>query len=159
MKKALIISILFFVIKANGQNLFFIGEKSYPCTESISLQSNKEEGKDLNVLFAKDNSKAYFVVNTKPSLNSEFSGKLIIYLDDGTVITCNDISEYDYVDNIAKAVYALTKEQLNKMRNSNLNTVRYTLNVLGVKEVNHSASNKGSSTKTNFPDLISEFFK
>lgn len=154
----ILIVILFTTLTVNGQNLFFIGEKSYPCTESIALQSNKNDRADLNVLFAKDNNKAYFVVETKPSLNSDFSGKLIIYLDDGTVITCNDISESDYVDDIAKAVYSLTKEQLGKMKRSNINTVRYTLNVLGVKEVNQSASNKGNSTKTNFPNLINGFF-
>ena len=155
----ILIVILFTSLTINGQNLFFIGEKSYQCTESIALQSNADDTADLNVLFAKDNNNAFFVVQTKPSLNSNFSGKLIIYLDDGTVITCNDISESDNVDNIAKAVYSLTKEQLNKMKNSNINTVRYTLNVLRVKEVNQSASNNRNSTKTNFPKLINGFFK
>ena len=128
----ILIVILLTSLTVYGQNLFFIGEKSYQCTESITLQSNSDDTEDLNVLFAKDNN-AYFVVQTKPNLNSNFSGKLIIYLDDGTVITCNDFIVSDNVDNIAKAVYSLTEEQLNKMKNSNINTVRYTLNVLNVK--------------------------
>ena len=39
-----------------GQNLFFIGEKAYPSTETFSLKSNSDfQGKDLDVLIAKDN--------------------------------------------------------------------------------------------------------
>ena len=82
------------------------------------------------------------------------SGKLIIYLDDGTVITCMDRGESYYVDDTAQAVYSLTNEQVNKMKNSNINTVRYTLKIYGIQEVNRSASNKGISTK----DLIAKFF-
>ena len=155
----ILILIQFSTLNINGQDLFFIGEKSYPCTESIALQSNADDRADLNVLFAKDNNNnAYFIVETKRSLKSDFSGKLIIYLDDGTVITCNDISGSDYVDDIAKAVYSLTKEQLSKMKNSNINTVIYTLNVLDLKKVNQSASNKRNSNKTNFPNLINGFY-
>jgi hypothetical protein len=156
---SILIVILFTSLSINGQNLFFIGEKSYQCTESIALQSNAERTGDLNVLFAKDNNNAFFVVQTKPNMDSDFSGKLIIYLDDGTVITCNDISEFENVDASAKAVYSLTKEQLNKMKISNINTVRYTLIENGYKEVNQSASNNKNSTKTNFPNLIKGLFK
>ncbi|WP_179018516.1 hypothetical protein [Winogradskyella forsetii] len=49
MKNVLIISFLTlcYTTDAKAQDLFFIGEKSYPCTESIALQSNKDNGKDL----------------------------------------------------------------------------------------------------------------
>ena len=151
----ILISMLFITLTANGQNLFFIGENSYPSTESFALQSNLDDGEDLNVLFAKDGATAVIAVTTKSSLQGTIiSGKLIIYLDDGTVITCMDRGESYYVDDTAKAVYSLTNEQVNKMKNSNINTVRYTLNIYEIKEVNRSASNKGISTN----DLIAEFF-
>ena len=151
----ILISMLFITLTANGQNLFFIGENSYPCTESFALQSNLDGGEDLNVLFAKDGATAVIAVTTKSSLQGTIiSGKLIIYLDDGTVITCMDRGETYYVDDTAKAVYSLTNEQVNKMKNSNINTVRYILKMYDIQEVNRSASNKAISTK----DLTVKFF-
>lgn len=151
----ILISMLFITLIANGQNLFFIGENSYPCTESFALQSNLEDGEDLNVLFAKDGATAVIAVTTKFSLQGTIiSGKLIIYLDDGTVITCMDRGESYYVDDTAKAVYSLTNVQVNKMKNSNINTVRYTLKIHDIQEVNRSASNKDIPTK----NIIAEFF-
>tara|TARA_R100000935_G_scaffold58912_1_gene99691 strand:+ start:56165 stop:57082 length:918 start_codon:yes stop_codon:yes gene_type:complete len=151
----ILVSMLYFTLTANGQNLFFIGENSYPCTESFALQSNLDDGEDLNVLFAKDGATAVIAVTTKSSLQGTIiSGKLIIYLDDGNVITCMDRGETYYVDDTAKAVYSLTNDQLNKMKNSNINTIRYTLKIYNIKEVNRSASNKAISTE----DLIAKFF-
>ncbi|PWK18457.1 hypothetical protein [Maribacter polysiphoniae] len=151
----ILISMLFITLTANGQNLFFIGENSYPCTESFALQSNLDGREDLNVLFAKDGATAVIAVTTKSSLQGTIiSGKLIIYLDDGTVITCMDRGESSYVDDTAKAVYSLTNEQVNKMKNSNINTVRYILKMYDIQEVNRSASNKAISTK----DLTVKFF-
>tara|TARA_R110000764_G_scaffold225295_1_gene314715 strand:+ start:8941 stop:9849 length:909 start_codon:yes stop_codon:yes gene_type:complete len=151
----ILISMLFITLTANGQNLFFLGENSYPCTEPFALQSNLDDGEDLNILFAKDEATAVIAVTTKSSLQGTIiSGKLIIYLDDGTVITCMDRGESYYVDDTAKAVYSLTNEQVNKMKNSNINSVGYTLKIYDIKEVNRSASNKGISTK----DLIAKFF-
>lgn len=150
----ILVSMLFITLTANGQNLFFIGENSYPSTESFALQSNLDGGEDLNVLFGKDGVTAVIAVTTKSSLQTIFSGKLIIYLDDGTVITSMDKGESYYVDDTAKTVYSLTNEQVNKMKNSNINTVRYTLKIYDFKEVNRSASNKAISTK----DLIAKFF-
>ena len=160
MKKILIIltATLLITLTAKGQNLFFIGEKSYPCTETFTLQSNSGEGHNLNVRIAKDGTKGLFAVTVISMDGTLFGGKLIIYLDDGTVITCIDKGKSEYVDDAAKAVYSLTNEQLSKMKNSDINTVRYTLNLMGMKKVNRSASNKGSSTKIDFPALITEFF-
>ena len=161
MKKTLIIVIvtLFISLTAKGQNLFLIGEHSYPCTETIILQSNSEDASDLNVLLAKDGKKGLFGVSTESNMGEKFSEKLIIYLEDGTVITCIDRGTSELVDNRAKAVFYLTSDQLNKMKNSDIHTVRYTLelrNELGrlMIERNWSASNKGTKTKT----LITKFF-
>ena len=151
----ILISMLFITLTANGQNLFFIGENSYPSSESFALQSNLDDGEDLNVLFAKDGATAVIAVTKKSSQQGTIiSGKLIIYLDDGTVITCMDRGESYYVDDTAKAVYSLTNKQVNKMKNSNINTVGYILKIYGIQEVNRSASNKGISTN----DLIAKFF-
>jgi len=113
---------MFNTIIAEGQNLFFIGEQCYPSSETFRLQSNSNEyhRNDLNVLFAKDGERTLFVASTG-AYTVFFRGKLIIYLDDPTVITLADGS-YDYVDNIASAAYYLPTEELRKMIKSNINT-------------------------------------
>jgi hypothetical protein len=165
MKKILIILIttLFIAITAKGQNFFFIGEESYLCTETKTLQSNSEDAdiNDLNVLFAKDGTMGVFIVSIKTVSTVRISGKLIIYLDDGTVISCIDRGKNDNVDDIASSAYQLTNEELGKMKNSNINTVRYELKCAecytSPREGNYSASNKRSS-RIDFPALITEFF-
>ena len=162
MKKSLIIltATLLLAVTAKGQSLFFIGENSFPCTETITLKSNTDDSDDLNVLFAKDGTKGLFAAIAKSVLGQKHSEQLIIYLEDGTVITCTPSRASDLVDNLAKAVYSLTSDQLNKMKKSNIHTVRYTLELrtdggLLLGEKSRTASNKGVQTKI----IITEFFK
>ena len=147
---------LFIILTAKGQNLFLIGEHSYPCTEIITFQANSDDKSELNVLFAKDGTAGVFGISTEFFMYAIFSEKLIIYLKDGIVITCDNRGVTEYVDHHAKAVYYLTNEQLNKMKNSDIHTVRYTLenNSIDV-EWNFSASSLGVSTK----NIITKFFK
>ena len=162
MKKTLILLFvtLFFTPIANGQNFFFIGENSYPSTETFTLQSNSENN-DLDVLFAKDEAKGLIIVSSKLVSTVRIRGKLIIYLDNGTVISSDDEVINDNVDDIASSVYSLTNEDLSKLKNSNINTIRYQIKcaecLTNLLEGNHSASNKGSS-RTDFPVVITEFF-
>ena len=139
-------------LTAKGQNLFLIGEKSYPCTNAITLESNSDDRYDLDVFLAKDGKSGLFAVGRKSILGEEFTGKLIIYLADGNVLTCNNSEISERVDDSAKALYNLTDDQLNKLKTSNIHTVKYTLARLG--EQNYSASNKGVETSV----LISKFF-
>lgn len=123
----------FFLILAShssfGQNLFFLGEKSYPCTESYTLESNSEfQDHDLDVLIAKDGEKGLLVLSTEIMGGGvRIKGKVIVYLDDGTVITCIDRNKFDFVDNTATTIYSLTTEEIDKIRSSNINTIRFTL--------------------------------
>lgn len=164
MKRPLIISmsILLISLTAGGQNLFFIGENSYPSTKSFTLKSNSDEYyiNDLNILFARDGKSALFGVSTK-TIEVFIRGRLMIYLDNGEVITLTDQGNYAYVDKIASAAYYLTNKELGKMKSSNINTVRYSLeNEYGTKSAfggDFSASNKGNP-RIDFPAIISEFF-
>jgi len=153
------------VIELHGQNLVFIGEKSFPCTEKFTLQSNSDNKdiKDLNLVFAKDGARALVVISSKLVFTVRITGKLIIYLDDGTVISCIDRGIKDNVDGIAITAYYLTKEELMKMKKSNINTIRYQIKcaeclINPLFEGNYTASNKGSS-KTDFTAVIRAFFK
>lgn len=166
MKQTLLIMtvMLFVTLTVKGQNLFLFGDKSYPCTETITLQSNSASN-NLNLLFGKDGTKALIGVSIKLKFMIEqaFTGNLIVYLDDGTVITCEDQGKHDFVNNATSAIYYLSNEQLNKMKNSNINTVRYTLKSsdgysFSPDAGNFSASNKGRSATTDFPTVLTNFY-
>lgn len=105
------------------------------------------------MFLAKDGKSGLIAVSRRTLHDESFIGKLIIYLDDGNVVTCNENVATENVDDDTKALYNLTSEQLNQLKIGNIHTVKYTLD--GVDEGNFSASNKG--VKTNV--LISEFFK
>lgn len=167
MKNILLLAILTitFGIDTNGQNLIFIGENSFLSTETFTLKSNSddEDITDLNLTFSKDGTQALVVVSSKLVSTVRISEKLIIYLNDGTVIICVDKGINDNVDDVATSAYHLTKEDLEKMKNSNINTIRYEIkcaecvyNIL--YEGVYSASNKGSS-EIDFTAVISNFFK
>ncbi len=166
MKKTLIFltATLFITLTTTGQDFFFIGENSYPCTETFTLKSNSDDPDvdDLSILFGKDGTKGVFLVSTKTVSTVRISEKLIIYLDDGTVISCIDKGINDNVDDITSSAYYLTDEELIKMKNSNINKVRYEIRCaecfMSPMEGTFSASNKGNS-RTDFPAVITEFFK
>jgi len=163
MKRNLVILFvtLFMTLTAKGQDVFFIGENSYPCTDTFILKSDSNEFyiNDLNVLFAKDGNIALIAVSSETT-NVYIRGKLIIYLDDGTVITLTDKGIFEYVNKVASSVYYLANQDLDKMENSNINKIRYSLETeygnVGAFGGNFSASNK---SKIDFPDLVFEFFE
>lgn len=162
MKKHLFLFLVFtsITITVNGQNLFFIGEKSFPSTESYSLDANSRSENDLNIAFAKDAVSAFVAVRLKIGYTNQFHGKLIIYLNDGNVISLDDQIVRDYVDGIASAVYFLPKEDLLKMEEGNINTVRYSMllvnGMAGAGSGNYSSTNRSN---INFPVILSDFYK
>lgn len=163
--------IILSVTKLIAQNLFFIGDKSYPCTEIFKLKSNSDfNGYDLDVLIAKNGEIGMLVLSTQSMTGVLIRGQVIVYLDDGTVISCIDRSKYDYVDNKATSVYFLTKGEIGKLMNSNIQNIRFTLKcrseyASSSEEGDYSASNKSngyelySKERSDVPELIKELFK
>ena len=163
----LLLTLLQFV---SGQNTFFIGQKTYPSTGKFTLKSNKEyDGHDLDVLIAKNGVSGMIVLSTKIMAGDiRIKGNVLIYLDDGTVLTCIDKGKFDYVDDITTTIYYLTKEEITKMKNSNINSIRFSLKcfncIMSTEEGNFSASNKESgdsynkTEKTYFPSIITSLF-
>lgn len=166
MKSILLIAFatLLFTLSAKGQNFAFIGENSYPSTENFTLQSDSDNEliNELKLAFAKDDEKELIVVSSKLDTDKYITGKLIMYLDNGTVISCKDREINDNVNGVAKSAYYLTKEDLAKLKSSNLNTIRYQVECpmcgpFNSWEGTYSASNKGDS-KIDFSTIISEFY-
>jgi hypothetical protein len=161
MKNGIIIFLLLVAFKVNGQGLFFIGEKSFISTEGFNLKSNSDEYfiNDLEIKFVKDEANKMIALSTKTE-DVSFAGKLIIYLDNGIVITSSRESIFDYVDKLALAIFYLTDEDFSKLKSHNINTIKYSLrNEYGSDGPfggNFSASNK---SKVDFPEIISEFYK
>lgn len=154
MEKMFIIlaAVLFASLTAQAQSLFIIGEKSYPCTNAIVLMSNSQNDEDLKVFIAKNGNAGLFGVSTISRIGKLFADKIIIYLEDGSVLTCSENTAPEWVDDRTLALYTLTDDQLNKLKSSNIHTVKYTLSFFS--ELKYSASNKGIETKV----IIREFF-
>jgi len=128
----------------NGQNLFLIGEKSYPCTNAIRLAPNDTERAGLDVYFLKEGNSFLLGVITSSDLKEVFTGKLVLYLKDGNVISCDEQAAAERVDNKPKALFALSNDQVEKLKTSDIHTAKYTLYWLEQK--NFSASNTGVET-------------
>ena len=162
-KTLIFLSALLFVSSLRAQDLFFIGENSYPATQTFTLKSNAgdEEKDDLKLLLIKGDEKASIVASRISYAKTEFSGSFIVYLKSGTVVKFDNSKMLDYVDDYTKAIYALTNEQLEELKNSDIHTVRYTLNcnpckveAIPSEEGTWTASNRGTPTS----QYISEFF-
>ena len=113
-------------------------------------------------MFAKDGISPLIIVSSKLTDAVKIANKLIVYLDDGTVISCTDRGINDNVDDVATSVYRLTSSEIGKMKKSNINTVRYEIvcpicGVYNIWEGVYSASNKESS-KTDFTEVVERFF-
>ena len=55
------------------------------------------------------------------------SDKLILYLNDGNVITSNKPYITDYVYKNCVSIYPLTNDDISKLTKSDINTIRYTI--------------------------------
>lgn len=157
--------VLAFSMNTNAQNFTFIGENSYPSTERFVLQSNsdKEEISNLNLVFAKDGISPMIIVSSKLTDVVKIANKLIIYLDDGTVISCADRGINDNVDDVATSAYRLTSSEISMMTKSNINTIRFEIvcpvcGPFNLWEGVYSASNKGT-LKTDFTKVVASFFE
>lgn len=135
MKKLIYLFLFFCNSFIYSQDLFFIGDKSFPATETFSLMDNKNFDENnmlglnnLDVLIAKNFDGSGFLVLSKKTMTGVLiKGKILVYLDNGTVISCLDKGKYDYVDETSTTIYYLNKDELEKMKSSNLNTIRYNL--------------------------------
>jgi hypothetical protein len=173
------ISTLFFILflnLANGQNTFFIGSKTYPCTESFLLSPSNNNpsafNNGLTIIIAKNGEAGMIALSYENSGGGggglRVKGNISIYLDNGTIISCTDRNKFDYVDGIATTVYYLTKDEIFKMKNSNVNSIRYSLKCIdcqwATNEGNYSVSNKQKSNyysvteKINISNMIEDLF-
>jgi hypothetical protein len=135
------IFLLFFLcfncLISNGQNLFYIGSKSYISTGSLVFVNQKFGGgfgaKELvggtfSVVIAKNGKLGIIALE---SIGSEISGKAILYLDDNSTIILMDRGIHDYVDRQYTSVYYLTTLEIERLKKTNISSIRYNSNYEG----------------------------
>tara|TARA_B100001057_G_scaffold499119_1_gene608610 strand:+ start:2264 stop:2767 length:504 start_codon:yes stop_codon:yes gene_type:complete len=127
--KKLILLLLFIPLVSFGQDLAFIGEKSYPSTPEFRLAHQYD---DLYISFIEFENDIHVIVKTEyiyDSYNPTINGKLILYLDDGNVVISEKPEYTDYVDESCISRYPLDTEQVENLIESNINTIRYNISV------------------------------
>jgi len=144
MKKLLFL--LFFIpLVSFGQNLFFIGDNSYPSTDFFRLEKGENSVlvSELYINFVKDNEKKYIVVSVKFYSQTSITDKLFIYLTNGTVLTSNSAFSSDYVDGNLISMYQLTDNDISEIINSNIHSIRYKID-LSYGDENRTATYNGN---------------
>ena len=143
MKK--LILLLFIPFVSFSQNLTFIGENSYPSTIEFEFENDKE---NLFITFLKDNDNIMAMIKTKDEYDvfkPTIDGKMIIYLDNGKVISSSTPNYKDYVDYFCISIYPLNKSDIDNIINSNINSIRYAIVDKYEKIANRVASNTANS--------------
>jgi hypothetical protein len=139
--KTLTILFITISISLKGQITFFIGDKTYSATTYFKLWDFNHriewDNDDINVLIARNGVTGMIVLerSTDLSSTSRIKGNISIYLDDNSIITCIDRNKFDIVDGTATTVYYLTKEEIDKLKISNIRKLRYSFGdtTFGVK--------------------------
>lgn len=153
-----------------SQQKFFIGTKAYDCTPTFTLVAKDSfTGHDLEVCIIKNSNTGMIALSTKlMSEGVRIKGNILIYLEDNTVITCIDRGKFDVVDNIATTIYYLTEGEINKMKESNIYSIRFNLKcyncMISSEEGTFSVSNTSSIFYTekeppaDVPSLLMQLF-
>lgn len=151
-----------------SQNVFVIGNKNYKATEKIPFE-NSGEDKYLEVAIGKDNESGFLILSCQSTTGVLIKGKAIIYLDNGTVITCLDKGIRDFVNQTATSVYKLTLSELETLKKSNINSIRFSLKcsdcAYSTEQGDFVSTNpykydeKANRVKADFPVMVSKLFE
>jgi hypothetical protein len=176
MRNLLVFFILTYSLQQNilAQDLFFIGKKSYSSTGFFSLKvgSGFTSSGTLDCLVARNGEAGYFVVSRRTTTGSVISENITIYLEDGTIIDLSDRGKRDFVDGASINAYTLRASEITKLKNSVINTIRFTMKCQGSpcnnsEDGSFTAKNMASSSylgnskdaRANSVKLVTELFK
>jgi hypothetical protein len=128
-----IIPLLLFLITSicHGQNYILVGDTKYESTETISFPGFGAFS-DLHIQFAKNNDGSGLIFLTKfTGSSSQFiGGTILIYLDNGSVLKCYDKGKRDYVNDMSTSIFNLTKQEIEILKESSIQSIRYTIKCL-----------------------------
>ena len=118
---------MFFAANAYSQNTFFIGSKTYSCSADIEIKGREEFDlfscwTQLTVTVVKDGTKGMMAFSNG---SYKISGKILLYLDDNSIITLVDRGTFDRVNSVYTSIYYLTASEVNKLKITNISSIRY----------------------------------
>ncbi|RTQ44953.1 hypothetical protein EJV47_26660 [Hymenobacter gummosus] len=111
------------------QNYIFRGKTKYRSTPAYGFTCSACPSieRELNTSFAKTPTGGLMLISTKTMLDGRISGKVLIYLTDGSVITCLDKGIKDRVDDESKALYFLTTSEMETLSQNNISKIRFSI--------------------------------
>jgi hypothetical protein len=125
MKLLLILTFFSIYLCTFSQDLLLINEKSYPANGSFTFTINSDEFyNQLDVLVAKDGEKGILAF----SIHSDYeyiTGKVLLYLEDASVVTLIDRNIYDNVDGTSTTLYYITANEIEKLKKTKILKIRF----------------------------------
>ena len=118
--------LLLFPTLGFSQNIVFIGENSYSSTDTYEFMNDENP---VFVSFLKSNEGILISLKQKDYLeheNPRIDGKIMVYLDNGKVLKINAPTVVDFVDSKMNSIYLLSKEDIDNVKVSNINSIRFT---------------------------------
>lgn len=124
-------------------------------------------GKDLSLIIANDKNRGILRVSTFSDFEGKIIKKLLIFLDNGTRIVCIDRNIYDTANHTTSTIYYLTEQEIEFLKSSNINTIRFSYSTETSYENTKSftVDNSGVSdiptikkTRINFPAIFTKHF-
>jgi hypothetical protein len=147
---------------AVGQKLFFIGDNSYPRTDSYSFSFENYFIESLDIFFSKNGNNNMIVLTYEDSDGGEdrVIGTIKIYLDNATVINCIDKGKYDYVNKKSTTIYYLTQDEVDKIKKSDINTIRFSIGSISFFDNKiYKSDFTVENNRYNFSTIVNDFFK
>ena len=156
MKKHLIyIVFLLFSLKAISQNIIYKGNKTFPATDQWSFECSIEAGVgNLDVQIAKNENGGYLKLAVYSNSNWNYiGGNVLVFLEDGSMITCTDKGTRDEVDGKSVALYSFTNSEMEKLKELDILQIRFIIKakpgVYGSNAGNYTAKNIKSKSFLN----------
>lgn len=113
-----------------GQNYIYRGTTKYESTPSYDFEcgSCPMGGGTLKVSIAKTDAGGLLLLATStPFSQEQIAGTVLVYLADGTIITCTDKGIRDRLDGNSMALYAFTTAEMEQLMSSNVYKIRFSI--------------------------------
>jgi hypothetical protein len=127
MKIILSITLILFCSQLIAQNSIYIGTKTYDATEEwqFTVENGYPEIGNATITFAKNGTNGFLMISV--DTHHPLKGDVMIYLDNGNAILCKDTKMKDMHDGLTIGIYNLTASEIEKMKNSNISSIRVSI--------------------------------
>jgi hypothetical protein len=139
-----LITLVYFLVLSIGifaQNSIYIGTTSYQATDSWRFTVNDYSLNKTYVTIAKKSTGGLIMLTIPTTTVGKIKGDIIIYLENGNAIKCIDRNIRDQLNNEIMAVYYLSQADIQKMSNSDILNIRFTLSHYPYEDKNYLMEN------------------